>query len=96
MPDPGTLAETAPLYRPGALPVNDGEYLLQVEPLGDGGFTGGLMIKTDRLTTGLLSRGCEFCAQAVKLGRAVYCDHPPVTRTELEDLGVKHQRAQRT
>ena len=89
-PNPTTPVEAAPqLYGLGAIPVGDGEYLLQVEPLGDSTSSRGLMIEADRLTTWLMARGCEFCAHAVKLGRAVYCDHPLVTRTKLEDLGVR-------
>ncbi|MGI4831715.1 MAG: hypothetical protein ACRYFU_26565 [Janthinobacterium lividum] len=65
----------------------DGEYEVRMEPLGFDGPKRGLMIEADRLSAWLLSRGCEFCAHAVKLGRAVHCDHPPITPNELAELG---------
>ena len=88
IPDLDRQAETsAPLFGLVALPVGGGEYELRVEPLAVTGPERALMIEADRLANWLLSRGCEFCAHAVKLGRAVHCDHPPVTAADLVDLG---------
>ena len=90
MPDPENLGEVPPpLFGLVANPVDGGEYELRLEPLDMTGPTSALMIEAHRLENWLNARGCEFCAHAVKLGRTVYCDHPPVTAAELEELGFR-------
>lgn len=88
MQDSGPHEETTPtLFSLVALPVYPGEYEVRVESLNATGPPLILMIEEDRLMTWLLARGCEFCAHAVKLGRSVYCDHPPMRKHELAGLG---------
>jgi hypothetical protein len=52
-----------------------------------------VILPADQFFDWLMTKGCEFCAHQVKLGRAVHCDHVPLNEVELAGLGLNSSEA---